>query len=901
MSIPSSSLRPAVADWTQRPPIGPRADDPAGTRRPRRLANVEHRLFDRLPMVLAEVNDLPTMFTLALAEICRATGWRLGEAWAPRDPETGPLQRVASWASALPDCVESETVSRELSFARGVGLPGRVWAAMRPIWVDDVSACSWYQESVLAYHAGLRTALGFPVSFRGRLVAVFVIYADDVRPREDDLVHLLSNAAGPLGAVLAGYQSLQLAERTRRELLGLADAIAEGVVIVDAEGMITFANDEVGRIMDVDATKLAGRALNEFDSALCSAGGAPHPDPGDAPIARVLRNGEPVRDEVVGLRSERPGSPSIVSVNATPQFDESGALTRVVASFRDITERENSARDLQRSEERFARAFRANPLAMGIVTLDGFRYLEVNEGLEELFELPREEILGRELADLPVESESGIVEKLTAAIARTGRVRDQEFWVRSATGQLRELLFFGEAVELDDEACLLGVAHDITDRKRIEQELEELALRDTLTGLPNRNLFQDRLGHAFERCGRRPESLAVMFIDLDRFKVVNDSLGHSAGDELLVAVTDRLRACCRRQDTIARVGGDEFAVVLEHLESPDEAAEISHRMSEAFESGFDIDGKTLHLTSSIGVAFGSDDIERASDLLRYADVAMQRTKEEGGAGCKVFDPKLDLSATRRLDREDALREAIDEQELFVRYQPIISCRTGRIVGAEALVAWQHPEEGLTFPGEFIPLAEETGLVIPLGRFVLRHAAEMVGRWRPLASPECPFSVSVNVSPLQMRSPNFLMDVRDVLRESGTLPSTVVLELTEGVLIRNTEMAVALRDLGVSIAVDDLGTGYASLEYLTRLEFDLLKLDRVFTSGLGSDRSKTAIVESVLLMADRLGVPLIAEGIETAEQLRLLREFRCDYGQGYHIARPMSAEAFERLLGAGPKW
>ena len=869
--------------------------------RAKHLSAVKDHLLNRLPVLLAESSDLSTILTLALAELCKSTGWRLGEAWLPADADRGRLRRAASWASALPDRHDFEVMSRQIAFAPGEGLPGRVWSWMRPIWLTDVCRCSWYQRGIPAYRAGLRTAIGLPVRFKGAPAAVLVLYADHVRERNDDVVEMLSAATGPLGALLAAHRSTTAADRVREELESMADTLAEGVMIVNGDGDITFANAEVGRILNRDARAMIGRKLEEFDDTLYTAEGEPYEDREDAPIARAFRERRPIREAVVGLEKPDGGGLTIVSVNAAPYFDASGELTRVIASFRDITEQQRTTRELAHSRERFARAFEANPLAMGITTLDECRFLEANEGLEALFGLPRERIVGHRLADLPVQLEPGAIEGVEEAIASGERVRGSEFSLETAAGSRRQVRFSGVGIRLEGQTCLLGVVEDITEQQRIERELHELALRDGLTGLPNRNLFDDRLLHAYESAEQGRESIAVMFIDLDRFKVVNDSLGHAAGDELLASVADRLQACFREHDTVARVGGDEFAVVLENVKSPAEIERMGDRIIEAFGPGFDVRNKTVHLTPSIGVAFGSSQIERAADLLRFADVAMYRTKAEGGNGLSIFDLAIDSGATRRLTRETALRTAIENEELTVRYQPVISCRDGRVVGAEALVRWEHPDEGTIPPGQFIPLAEETGLIIPLGRFVLREAARQVMRWRPRGSSECPFRISVNVSPRQMRCPRFLTDLRGILEETGTPPPALLLELTEGVLIRNPETAAALRELGVLIAVDDLGTGYASLEYLTRLDVDLLKLDHTFVRGLGSDRAKSAIVESVLLLADRLGIPLVAEGIETEEQLRRLRELHCNYGQGYHISRPLAPREFERFLAERPTW
>lgn len=864
-----------------------------------KLATIERRLLFRLPTLISETQDTATGLTLALAEICRSAGWRFGEAWTPG--EDGRLRRRASWAGAVTDREAFEAASRDASFPPGEGLPGRTWQSIAPLWIEDITHADFCSRRLPARRAGFRTAVGVPVRRGGRTLAALVFYADSVRDRDSGFDDLLQAVAGQLGLLLETHRAGEELRAEHSRLMSVADTIAEGVLIVDQTGRIVFANSESARMLGIPAGEMIGRELSEFDDMLRTPDGAAL-DPEGAPIARALQTGRPVRDAIVGILAEA-GELVLLSVNAVPHVNPTGVIDRIVVSFRDITARERAERALRRSEERFARAFQANPLGKAIIQIDDRRFLEVNAGLESLLGLPRERIVGARLEELEIDIEHEHLKAFEGALDENGHVRGLPIALRSASGELREAVLFAEPIEGNEAPCLLVVAHDVTERRKIERELQAMEHRDRLTGLTNRKAFDILLNDAFEAGQGWARSLAVLFLDLDRFQVVNDALGHTAGDEVLASVARRLESCLRSREIAARIGGDEFAVLLGDCDDPAEAMHAANRIIETFELGFAANGSTVPLTPSIGVAFWTPEIERAEDMLRFAGVAMQRAKQAGGAGYRIYDPAVDFDVTRRLGRECALREAVQADEIEVRYQPVVSLETGRIVGAEALAAWTHPEDGPVSPAEFIPLAEETGLIKPLGGNVLRRVASKVGRWREIAflSEEFPFRVSVNISPLQMSCPKLPREITRILDDAGVTPDHIVFELTEGVLIRNPECTEELRKLGVKIAVDDFGTGYASLEYLTRIKIDRLKLDRVFVDGLERDEAKSAIVESVRLMSRRLGVPVLAEGIETEEQLRILRDLGYTWGQGFYLGRPMPADEFEALLRAEPKW
>ena len=420
------------------------------------------------------------------------------------------------------------------------------------------------------------------------------------------------------------------------------------------------------------------------------------------------------------------------------------------------------------------------------------------------------------------------------------------------------------------------------------------AFNDSLTGLPNRALLLDRLEVALARAEREDQPVSVLFLDLDGFKVVNDSLGHVAGDRLLIDVARRLSDCLRRGDTAARIGGDEFAILLGDIGNPDRAPRVAERVIAALGEPFSVLGREVFVSASIGIAYGQND---AQDLLRNADVAMYRAKRSGEAGAyATFEPSMHAAVVERLEIEADLRRAIERDELVLHYQPIIELASGRVVGLEALLRWAHPRRGLVMPFEFIPLAEETRLIVDLGRWVLHEACRQAAQWHVDPRMGRPW-VSVNLSGLQLLDGSLDAEVAAALAASTLAPESLMLEITETVLVQDVGTAVArlenLRALGVSIAIDDFGTGYSSLRYIRRFPADILKIAKPFVDGL-HDETDTALVRTIIALADSLGLRTVAEGIEDREQLARLCELGCTLGQGYLFARPMEGPALLRL-------
>ena len=444
------------------------------------------------------------------------------------------------------------------------------------------------------------------------------------------------------------------------------------------------------------------------------------------------------------------------------------------------------------------------------------------------------------------------------------------------------------------------VFRDVSAARVMAQQMTHSAEHDFLTGLPNRMLLNDRIGQAIALAGRYTSQAAVLFLDLDGFKHVNDSLGHPTGDKLLRSVAQRLGECVREADTVSRQGGDEFVVLLAAVDRQEDAAVVAGRMLEVVAEPHSIDGHDLHITTSIGVSVFPDDGRDAETLIKNADTAMYQAKESGRQAYRFFEAAMNVRAVERQSIEESLRRALERQELVLAYQPKVDLGTGAIVGAEALIRWTHPTRGLISPTQFIPVAEDCGLIVPIGNWVLRDACRQAQAWVDAGLP--PATMAVNVSAMELRHETFLDGLFGILRETGLDPRSLELELTESALMKNAESAAsilrAVRERGIQIAVDDFGTGYSSLSYLRKFQIDALKIDQSFVRQIAAGAEDTSIVTAVISMARSLRLRVIAEGVETAEQVAFLEAHQCDEAQGFFYSPPVPPEEFAKLLTTG---
>ncbi|MFZ5589416.1 MAG: putative bifunctional diguanylate cyclase/phosphodiesterase [Pseudomonadota bacterium] len=534
----------------------------------------------------------------------------------------------------------------------------------------------------------------------------------------------------------------------------------------------------------------------------------------------------------------------------------------------------------------------------GIARLDAEgRYSTVNKAYADIIGSTPEDLIGAEWSITVHPDDLGLAKAAYQRMRASGK---SEVEVRGL--RKNGSVFYKHIVMVgtyDEQNKLIGhycFMHDITQRKQAEARLEHLALYDPLTGLPNRKLLDDRLQQVLSEADREGHMVALLFIDLDHFKHINDSFGHGMGDRLLRAVADRFSAGLRAGDTIARLGGDEFAVVLPNIRHVDEVAGIVRKIQALLDAPFTVDGRDMHVSASIGITLYPLDEGDAESLIRNADTAMYHAKESGRNTFRLYTAELHVRAARRLALASGLHHALEWEEFVLHYQPQVDLRTGRLVGMEALLRWNHPEEGLIPPMEFIPVAEETGLIVPIGEWVLKTACTQIRVWGKQGFP--PLRVAVNLSMQQVNHQVLIETVRRALAEAGIEPQYLDLELTESILMKGPQTTAcieALDEIGVNFSLDDFGTGYSSLSYLKRFPIDHLKIDRSFVHDIATDPDDAAIVKAVIAMARALGMKVIAEGVETSEQLELLRGEGCDMIQGYYCSKPLPADELTELI------
>jgi diguanylate cyclase (GGDEF)-like protein/PAS domain S-box-containing protein len=676
------------------------------------------------------------------------------------------------------------------------------------------------------------------------------------------------------------------------------ESLNDGIIITDMDDRILHINSRLAKLIGLDVEMMLGETAHPFLAMIegwlfFSKSNDQQANPADWCESQLRR---------------RDGRQFWAEVNSTPLCNEAGHVLGNIIRVTDITERKWLEEYLRLLESVVVNANEMVMISQVEPTSDplNLRIIYINNAFLTVTGYRAGEIIGKTaLVLVGEETSKPEIDRVRQSLIKHESVK-AELLLRRKDGTC----FWADinTVPIHNEhgqvTHFVSVMREATERKEAEERLRRNAFHDSLTDLPNRLMFMDRLGETVERVKTDPNyQFAVLFLDLDRFKVINDSLGHLVGDQLLIGIARRLEKCVHQTDMVARLGGDEFTVLLEDIQNSDEAAKVADRIHRELEIPFNLSGNEVFTSTSIGIAMSSPDLSRAEDLLRGADIAMYRAKASGKSCHELFDNEMHEEMVSLLQLENDLRRAIERQEFELYYQPIVSLTSGRIAGFEALVRWNHPEQGLIGPGKFISIAEETGMIVALGEWVLREACEQLRRWQIKFPQLWPMTVSVNLSGRQFSHPGLLDQLRNILAESGLSPSSLKLEITESVIMENTDAALGMlakmKEMGLQLSVDDFGTGYSSLGYLYRFPMDVLKIDRSFVSRVDVDGEKLELVRTITTLAWNLGMDVVAEGVETTKQLAQLKALKCEYGQGHLFSEAVPVGQMETFLSRTP--
>ncbi len=662
----------------------------------------------------------------------------------------------------------------------------------------------------------------------------------------------------------------------------MADASTSLMAYYTVPGLeCRFANQLYVQYYGWDAHSILGKSLRDIVGESAWAVITPH--------VEQVRTGHDARYAREQVRSD--GEKRMIQVDLLPHMDSNRVPRGMFVQISDVTDQRRADELLRQSEERMRKFAQATEEGIvfhvkGVIT-------DANEALERLLGFSLRDVMGRQVLDfVSDDTRHVLIERI-----RAKSDEPYEAVVVRKDGMRVPVELVGKSILLGTEIHRLTVVRDIRARKEAQARIEFMALHDALTHLPNRAFLVERLDRMQAQAARANQALAVLFLDLDNFKNINDSLGHHAGDRLLREVANRLTATVRQADMVARLGGDEFVVVLAEIAEPQDAARVAAKLIEAISAPLLLDGYTVSVSGSIGIGLFPNDGDNAEMLIRYADVAMYHAKESGRRNYQFFAPSMSATSLEALNQENLLREALARDQFVLHYQPQVDVASGRLTGMEALLRWQHPTEGLIGPAHFIDLAEKRGLISAIGRWVVARACRQVKAWHDAGHPRVP--VAVNLSAIEFRQADLVSSIDDALRHAGLAPQYLEIELTESALLDKVgsigERLRALKALGVRLSIDDFGTGYSSLAYLKRYPIDRLKIDRSFVLDTPNDPDDVAIVTAILQMAQGLKMGTVAEGVETVEQLALLRHLGCGDFQGYLVSHPVAAPEFEHFL------
>jgi Amt family ammonium transporter len=683
---------------------------------------------------------------------------------------------------------------------------------------------------------------------------------------------------------------IQELEGVNENYSSVFDNTGTAIIIVEEDTTISLANSKFESMSGVTKKEIEGRMnLAQFFSQNEKAKVIEH---------HVLRRMDtplvPPAYETEMVDSIGNVIPVYMSVSMIPGSKKS------VASILDLSEIKHTREALFKQQAYFSQLFKSSPQAIMMVDVAG-KILGVNKSFQSLFGHEPEKIIGQYGQQIVVPDDRIDESQALHQSALNGESIRTETLGQHKNGQLIPISMISYPVIINDQTeGFFYIYDDISERKTFEEQLHRQAFYDSLTGLPNRILFMERLGRAVQVAKRKKKySFAVLLIDLDSFKDVNDSLGHQAGDSLLIEIANRFHSCTRSVDTVARLGGDEFAIITEDYEDTNEIIQIAKRIQSVAEMPFHMDNAVTHISTSIGIVLEAQPYDDPENILRDADIAMYRAKAKGRACFKIFNQKMHELVVESQTIENELREAIQNKELRLHYQPIISTGTGKLSGFEALVRWEHPKRGLLFPDKFIEIAEKTSLINPLGRWVLIEACQQMEKWHTSFPEYQNLTINVNFSVKQFMEKDLVNFIVKTLHQSGLDPKDLKVEITESILMKASQDVVEkfrrIRDIGIKLVIDDFGTGYSSLSYLQQFPIDCLKIDRSFINAMNLEQESMEIVKTIVGLAKNLGLSVVAEGVEDENQFKKLKEINCDMVQGFLFSRPVDSNSAAELI------
>ena len=696
---------------------------------------------------------------------------------------------------------------------------------------------------------------------------------------------------GRLGAAFDGM--VRKMARSSAQIRKLSRAVEQGpnsIIITDAKGIIEYVNPHFCQISGYTPEEVIGKTMRMHQSGLTAK--AVYDD-----LWQTIKAGKVWNGEL--LNKSKHGKLYWEQLSVSPIFDEQGNITHFLSEQIDVSARKQAEEQIRLFEKVFVNANEAI-----MISDANNNILAVNPAFTAISGYTAEEAIGKNPHMLASgQMDADFYQKMWASLEAAGK------WQGEMVDRRKDGEIYAEWLSIsalrDDSGQLthyVAMMTDISERKAAEERMIYLAQHDILTGLPNRMLFLDRLQQAITYAERQQTRVAVLFLDLDRFKNVNDTVGHHIGDALLQEAARRIRQCVRSSDTVSRQGGDEFVILLPNLDDLGDIVQVVDKLIESIANPYFFDGHVMHVTTSIGVSVYPQDGSDSEMLIRNADTAMYQAKDAGRNDYRFFTQEMNRTIAKRVRLENKLRNALEKGEMLLHYQPKVDLRSGEIIAAEALVRWQHPEDGLISPADFIPIAEDTGMIVPLGAWVLNEACRQNQQWREAGLRE--IVMAVNLSPVQFQEHELINAVLAALARSGMPAGVLELEITESAMMRNPEQAITMlnkiNELGIRVSIDDFGTGYSSLSHLKKFPLDELKVDQSFVRDLSIDKDDAAIVSAVIGMAKSLGLSVTAEGVETIEQLRFLKNLDCDKMQGYYFSKPLPADEFRKLLESGRK-